>query len=522
MIVAVVFIITFLVRLQELHVFRDFNSDKARQLHCAYSYMHGKGMVWESYNLNNFRPMLLANIEWPPLYAYLIVVVSTVSGQDLYAASVTLDYINLFILWLSLLWLFRQIGCDVLQQIVLLCFLSFSKPPLLGIWSSDMIGLTLFIVSATLSVQHVKRIDTNKNQTVWFYLFQLCLMTAMMLLKYSLVPAMLSVVGAVMAYYYSGRNKAFLKSGVFLGVLAILAIGILIAYNQSISGSSSPAASRHGDNDSTIHFANLYYFYPFVSSSLFYLDILSSRFNSHLVNNMAVLVTFLLLAVVLVNTAKKIRARKADYFEYLTLVTTVFVTGFFILLSLKYKKDPQGTYFWTYVKEYRYFASAIFIILIYLFREYIPTVARPKMGLLSYVLVSCLLIAIGLKGYYTYVGNKAASFDNMYGKVFKVANDARQIAGNDAYFMSYTKDAVFDTQLTSVVAIKGIKVAMSYYGYFPDSTFNTPFTARQIPAGKKIVVYLDKNIKMLDTINSINKHRVDTTADGEQFLVVEN
>jgi hypothetical protein len=484
--------------------------------------MHGKGMVWESYNLNNFQPMLLPNIEWPPMYAYLVIAISKVSGQDLYAASVTLDYINLLALWLCLLWLFRLIGCDSLQQIILLCFLSFSKPPLLGIWSSDMIGLTLFIASAALSVQHVRRIDANKKQSIWVYVFQLCLMTAMMLLKYSLVPAVLSISGAVMAYYYAGRNKAFLKSGVLLGILAVIAVGILIAYNQSISGSSSPAASRHAGNDSTIHFANLYYFYPFISASLFYLDILSSRINSGWVNNGAVLITFILLTVVLMNIIRKVIARKADYFEYLTLVTTLFVTGFFILLSLKYKKDQQGIYFWTYVKEYRYFASAIFIILIYLFREYIPTASRPKMRLLSYVLVGCLVMAVGLKGYYVYVGNKAASFDNMYGKVFKVANDAKQVAGNDAYFMSYTKDAVFDTQLTSVVAINGTKVAMSYYGYFPDSTFKTPFTPQQIPAGKKIVVYLDKNIQMLDTVNSINKHRIETTSDGEQFLVVEN
>lgn len=521
-IVAVVFIITFLIRLHELHVFRDFNSDKARQLHASYSYIHGKGMAWESYNLNTFLPMLLPNIEWPPMYAYMVVAISKVSGQDLYNASVTLDYLNLFALWLGLLWLFRLIGCDALQQIILLCFLSFSKPPLLGIWSSDMIGLTLFILSAALSVQHVQRIDANKKQRLSFYVFQLAIMTAMMLLKYSLIPALFSVAGAVLTYYYSNKNKAFLKSGVLLGVLAVVAIGILIAYNQSISGNSSPAASRHAANDAAIHFANLYYFYPFISGSLFYLDILSSRFNPHWVNNGAVLVTFLLLAIVLVNTVKKILAKKADYFEYLTFVTSIVVTGFFILLSLKYKKDQQGIYFWTYVKEYRYFAPAIFIILIYLFREYIPTITRPQIRLMSYVLMGCLLIAIGLKGYYIYVGNKAASFDNMYGKVFKVAEDAKQVAGSDAYFMSYTKDAVFDTQLTSLVAINGTKVAMSYYGYFADSTFKTPFTAKQIPARKKIVVYLDKNIQMLDTVNSINKHRIETTADGEQFLVLEN
>jgi hypothetical protein len=63
---------------------------------------------------------------------------------------------------------------------------------------------------------------------------------------------------------------------------------------------------------------------------------------------------------------------------------------------------------------------------------------------------------------------------------------------------------------------------MSYYEYFPDSTFKTPFTATQIPQGKKLIIYLGQNTKMLDSVNAVNKYTVDTTSEGGSLLVINN
>jgi hypothetical protein len=193
-----------------------------------------------------------------------------------------------------------------------------------------------------------------------------------------------------------------------------------------------------------------------------------------------------------------------------------------VALSLKFPKDPQGIYFWTYVKEYRYFAPAIFLIIVYLFKTYGAFEKGMRRHILTYMLFFAIVWATGLKLYYTYIGNKAASFENMYGRIFTVADHVNKLADKDTYFVSYTGDVVFDTQVTSIVAIKDIKVAMSYYGYFPDSTFKTPFMAKQISAGKKIIVYLDHNRQMLDSVNAMNSHVVDTMADGGTFLVIKN
>lgn len=377
-----------------------------------------------------------------------------------------------------------------------------------------MVGTTLFLVSCSLNLWYVKKTDGGQKTTLLFFAAQFLLMCLALLLKYSLLPTLFATAISLSAYYYHARNKTYLKSGAFLLALAVVCLGILFAYNRSVSGQTTSLEHYHTDEANTIHFTNLRYFYPYILDSLFYLGPFSSRLNSNLVNNIAAVLTIILFVWIALALFRSIRNRKAGYYEYLALFTMLFVTGFLIVLSLRFKaNEMSGGVRWTYVKEYRYYLPAIYLILIYLFK----TKSVLKNLVWPAVAYTCLFWV-----YYTYIGNRANSFESLYGRVFKVSEEVVKVADNDTYFMSLTGDQMFDAQLTSRVAIEDVKVAMSYYGYFPDSTFNTPFTARQIPHGKKIIVYLGENRKMLDSVNIMNKYTVHSTSEGGSLLVINN
>ena len=80
---ALIFISTFFFRLNEFYNYRDFNTDKARQLHGAYNLMQGKGVSFKSYDLNNFTPSYRPIIDWPPAYSFFTAGISYISGKDL-------------------------------------------------------------------------------------------------------------------------------------------------------------------------------------------------------------------------------------------------------------------------------------------------------------------------------------------------------------------------------------------------------------------------------------------------------
>ncbi len=518
----VVIILTFIARANDFYIFRDFNSDKSRQLHGAYEYQQGFGLSYVSYDLNSFQPKTRPVIDWPPAYSYITLAISSVTGAGMYQSSLYLDYFNLCLLWLTLLWLTNLAGLSRIQQILFFLFIGLSKTPIQPISSSDLIGTTLFLLSCCLNLQFIQRAENGKKATLFFFLAQFLLMFTIIMMKYSLMPALFAIALSVVAYYYNQKQKQYLKTGGLLTAFAVLSLALMFLYNQSVSGQSTGLGERHASDGVLLHFGNLRYFYPFIIDSLFYLGPFGNKLNSNLVNNISATITVLLFLWIAIGIIKKMQSKQARYFDYLALVTMVFVVGFLVLLSLKFKKDEDGPVSWTYVKEYRYYAPAIFLLLIYLFKTYDPFNKENRKTALRFLVLPAVLFAILLKGYYTYVGNRANSFEALYGKVFAVTEEVKKMADKDTYFMSYTGGGMFDSQLTSTVAINGVKVSMSYYSYFPDSTYKVPFSDKMLPAGKKIIVYLDDAKALLDTTHTVNKYTIEPATSGGQFLVFKN
>jgi hypothetical protein len=86
LLIGLLFIFSLVARYSEYYNFREFHSDKSRQLHGAHGVLNGRGVSFVSYDLNTLQPQVQPIIDWPPAYSYSVAAVSFVTGLDLYRA----------------------------------------------------------------------------------------------------------------------------------------------------------------------------------------------------------------------------------------------------------------------------------------------------------------------------------------------------------------------------------------------------------------------------------------------------
>lgn len=518
----IIFIGTLLIRYNQYYIFREFNSDKARQLHGAFNLLNGKGLSYESYDLNNFQPLLQPINEWPPAYSYLTAGISRIGSFDIYTSSVVLDFIAITILWLSLLWMTKLLQFSLLQQMLLFVFLSLSKSVLPEFLSADLLGVALFILSCTLNIHYVKNVRIGKMKGLSFFAAQFIIFFLLIFLKFSLIPAAATIGLSTLLYGESTSVKQFRKSGVILLGLCFLSIALLFLYNKQFSGNS--VTLQKVTSLSSFHFQNLALFNPFIIVSLFYFDPLYLRFNAELLERIALIGTLIILTFLFIDIGRKLYVKRATYFESLILTSILAVSGFLILVSLTVPKDNFNGYEWTFVREYRYFAPAILLFLIYAFGSFqLKKHQNFYQASLSVLVGLSMVSVIVLSGYYLLIKNKSTSFDSLYGKVFQVSEYMKKHHNENTYFLSLSNDLATDTEITSLMALNGSKVTLTYSNRFPDSTKNIIFSNHKpLANGKKVVIYYGKNKQVPEKINKANKYWIEKDATGEEFLIIHN
>jgi hypothetical protein len=516
-----IFIFSLLSRYYEYYHFREFNSDKARQLHGAYELLWGNGVSFKYYDLDTFQPVSQPIILWPPGYSYLTSAITFLSDLNLYTASIILDVITLAGLWFVLLWMTRLLKFNLLQTFLLFVLFGFSKS-INFIYSSDLLGTVFFLFSCALTLQFIEKTKTRQS-IICFLLLQFASIFVTCFLKYSLLPAGFAIGFSLLSYSFFSK-KNFYKLSVWMVSFCLVSILCLFLYNQLRSGHNTGIYNRHPNDVKTFYFENILLFTPFLANGFFYLDIAAQWFNYKLVQLVSLLFTIWIFGWIIVKTAQQIKAGKVDYFSHLVLITLLLVTGFLTALSLFYPSDEHTTYSWTYVKEFRYFSPAVFLIIIYLVKKFkLSFRQKPAHLFISFFVGISAISALLLGSYYQITGNMSNSFENKYGKINRVDEFVARRKDEQTYFLSLTNNVPVDIEATSMVAIKGTKVSINYDGDFPDSTFSALYSkTHRIPKDKKLIIFLDQNEKILDSINLMNHHRIEANSYGEKFLIIEN
>lgn len=520
-ILAIVFLATLLFRYNAYYTFREFNTDKARQLHGAYNLLQKKGVSLESYDLTHFRPLLKPINDWPPAYSYFTAAVAFVTGTDLYTSSVVLDFITLTGLWFILLWMSRLLSFTLLQQILLFVFLGISRVVLPRFLSADLLGATLFLLACCLVIRYIKQSNGNRLSNLIFYGLQFVFLLTMVFLKFSLVPAAATIGLSVLLLGYSKPDPVIKKTGFVLLSLFVLAMGVLFLYNKLVSGDG--ITYNRVTTEKSLHFENLFLFNPFLVLSLFYSDPLYLRFGSPSFDAVLLFATLGIAACIAADVIKKLLQKNAGYFDALMLVSLVSVCGFLSYVSLKFPQDDNGGYSWTFVKEYRYFAPVTLLFLVYGFREFETKRLFRSFSVWPVLMGLAFATTVLLESYYWITNNRSTSFDDIYGSVFRIGNYVKQNSDDDTYFLSLSGDWATDTEITSLAALNGTKVAVTYYNYFPDSTINVLFSGNKpVSAGKKVIVYYGSNTDVLRRLNPVNKRRIEKSPAGDPFIIIQN
>lgn len=525
---ALVFCLSLAARFHEYYFFREMNSDKARQLQGAYELLHGHGVSYKSYDLKTFQPAYVPIVEWPPAYSFLVAGVSFFTGGDVYKASFVLDGLALTGLWLCLLWLTSLLRFGLMPRCVLFLFLGVSKPPLNAILSSDLLGTVVFLAACGLALWHVSTPPQGRKPVAFFTGQAVCLFL-MVSLKYSLLPACVAVGASFLLYSFFSKEK-FYKTGLALLGIFGLCLFVVFLYNHIISGRVNVMHNRYLSQERSLQFSNLSLFNPFIVATFFHLDLLYQRFFIPAVHAAALALTAALFAVISISIVQKMRRTEARFFDYFVFTVSFSVIAFLSALSVYLPRDVHPTHEWTYVKDFRYFSPAVFMVLLYLLKNFQWPLKRNLQSLLSVFTAAGIAFALLLSAYYFATHNRAGSYANLYGKYLRIQHVVDSLKNDQTYFIALTADAGDDangrqnnTKATSLVAANDTKVVMSSEFYFPDSSYSVLFSKSSlVMPGKRVIVFLDGNTKILDSLNLANRHTFGQTAYGERYLVINN
>lgn len=517
----IIVLCTLLIRYNEYLTFREFNTDKARQLQGAYNLLKNKNISFESYDLNTFQAEYKYISDWPPAYSYFTAGISKILKIDLYTSSVILDFIAITVLWMALLWITNLLKFTILQQSLLFFFLSIAPSVLQQFLSADLLGVALYLVACGFCINYAQTAASNKQKNLLFYVIQFFLILIMLFLKFSLIPAALSLSISFLLLAYGTSNSVYIKPGLMLFGLFMLSLVLLFFYNSRI-GENSVTLQRITSGNQ-LHFDNLLLFNPFIASALFYFAPLYLRFNEHIIHGIAMTITLAVIVLVAISFIKNIKERNLSYCDSLFISTLVLVSSFLIAISLRFPRETS-TDGWTFVKEYRYFAPVILLFFIYAFKRLkLNRKIGYNISALSFLIILSCTSTFVIQAYYKVINNKANSFNNLYGKVFDISNYVINRSDTNTYFLSLTNNALTDTELTSLVAIHGVKVSIRYYNYFPSSAINILFNkAKTIARGKKIIIYYGENKTILKNINPQNRFWIEQNGEGDEFLVIKN
>ncbi|MDQ6610188.1 MAG: hypothetical protein M3Y85_10250, partial [Bacteroidota bacterium] len=505
-------------RYQDFYVFREFNADKAHQLHGAYQLLQGNGVSLESYDLNTLQAHQRPLIAWPPAYSYLVAGASKISGLSVFEASWAVDVLTLAALWCVLLWLSLLLRFTLLQTAILFVLFGLCRTPWVYLWSADIIGTVLFLYSAALNVSFIQQKGTQWT-SVRFAFLQFILIGTMVFLKYSLFPVYTSLCLSVFSFSWKAEKKHY-RMGIMLAATIFVLLGLLLLYNKTLTNHATEMGSRYRKG---LFFENLLMFNAFLFHAFIYLEGIMQRMQSYWLQYFLQILNAVFVAFILFHLGKKMLAGKADYFSHLVFWTTVSVCSFLAFLSVYYPQEVfVGTYHWTYVKELHYFSSAAFLLTIYLIRNFHMQVPRTIFAFLAFAFIGLAAVyGLGLTTYYTLTKNRAASFENMIGHAMKANEFIRKHQDSNTYFLSLTGNQAVDAQVLSIAAINGAKVTFNYDGFFPDEYLAPLFTKQKtFPPGKKIIVYLESNMRVVDSLLPGLAHHIEQNQDGQNFLVV--
>ncbi len=364
-----IFIITLILRIENIIVFSSLNIDKVIQLAATYNLVKGNGiLLTTAFTAHQFEAEFIPFFGWPPGFTFCILPLYLFFKNLIVANQITDGiFIILFFVatWLIIKRLFNENKKEIFASFCLLSMFNFA--PFHYYTSTDLYSLVFLLFSLILYI------DIFDSQKIQFHkiIFASVFLFLATLTRFSYFPIAISAPVAFMLISYYNKNTINIKKGATLLLFSIIFISAIFIFQKQYYGNSSYLENQKF----AFYPKNLLQIDPFVYHAFFFTE----SFETIKLGNLScytilhpfeLLFTFVMLILFVGEFYLRRKVKSIlNTFDLLTMVIMLSVGGMLIVLSLVSKPQIfEGNSNWTYVSEERYFAPIMFVFQIYVCR----------------------------------------------------------------------------------------------------------------------------------------------------------
>ena len=353
--------------------FNDLMPDKALQLTAAKNFFEGKNIsrcevTTSDLSTDKYMPFA----SWPFGYP-LVVTLAALGTGDFLRASIVVDIVAVTLLVLASVGLLRALGVTGKWQLAWLVFLAFAQSPFIYTTSSGLIALALYVAA----MLHATQILSRANVALHSWLCLGALLFLPCFFRYAYYPMVIPI--PLVLLWVGWRTRQWkIVTGT---LIAVACVGLLVALQSVFVKSITSDYSCLSNTERGLFLNHLGHIDPFPVKAVLLTGPLRRAlaglpcgprvFSFFMVTGSFVLPGILLLRAF---GEKVWRAASVDEGETLWkafvltgLLTVLVNVAALMLLSVTYPPQTDWTTFWTFVQETRYYAPAMFVILLFLF-----------------------------------------------------------------------------------------------------------------------------------------------------------
>lgn len=440
----------------------DLGSDKCYQLIAAKNLKEGNGYSICVQDADDLSQTLYGPLSgWPPGYSVLIIAAYELTGDYLEAA-VALDVFSVVVLYAALLLFFTWWGkrLNYWLGIGLLVFLGISSAPFYMLFSTDFLALSFYVLA---SVLFVRWLETGMHNHILFGVFVLSAVFPPFF-RFGFYPLLFVFPFCLMVMRFVTKEKRYFKFSMLTGVLFIAFIAWYSYFQTQLNGQATfLSGERHADTEFAIHLSNLKWFHPFVFTSFINDGFIANRLGGNmyqLYNILRIIFTIIIIWSVFAVTLVKSRNNSTDYFGWLTICTIIVNVLFLAALSLKYKLDTNadGSWAWTYVKEYRYYSPSYFMIFLFAANNYNDFSQRLKL-FARWLILPLIVVGTLYSMFVLLKGNPMGTYEYNNKSFITSLDELKKHEGDNALVIvnGWTR-AIDNTSYGSLFQLYGFKV----------------------------------------------------------------
>lgn len=440
----------------------DLGSDKCYQLIAAKNLKEGHGYSICVQDADDLSQTLYGPLSgWPPGYSVMIIAAYQLTG-DYMQAAVALDVFSVIVLYAALLLFFTWWGkrLNYWLGIGLLVFLGISSAPFYMLFSTDFLALSFYVLA---SVVFVRWLETGMRNHVLFGVFVLSAVFPPFF-RFGFYPLLFVFPFCLMVMRFVTKEKRYFTFSMLTGVLFVAFIVWYSYFQIRLNGQATlMSGERHGDTAFSLHFSNLRMFTPFVFNS--YIDdvFIANRLGGVLAvlyNVARIVFTLAIMWFVFAITFKKTRDRNSDFINILTACTIIVNVLFLVALSLKYNMDSNadGSWQWTYVREYRYYSPSYFMIFLFGVYNY-QTFSGNLKRILGILILPLVIIGIAYSIFNLAKGSKMGTYEYNNRPFLTKMDELRKHNRDKALVLVNSWERAIDnTSYGSLIQLYGFKV----------------------------------------------------------------